>query len=382
MILCILILCLGLASLLINKRPLHILTAVLLPLPALVSFLLLVFSTSYRAQILWGLGVFLILLWYPAVFLRKHGKVVLRIACLATALCLLSSGALYGMERYRESITLREAQDLLDRYAPYGEDSLVARLDAPPTLRLEEPLPRMDGATALYPIYSAFARALYPEEQIEGHLLCSTTTGAWDAIVRGDADIIFTAAPNLEQLQEAEDRGVTLNFTPIGKEAFVFFVNAKNPIEGLTLAQVRSIYAGETTQWTDLDVPSLGRIRAFQREPGSGSQSALIRLMGDAPLMTPPTREVAGDMGASSTPSATTKTTPAQSAIPSAFILPKCSPGETSNPCPWRALPPREKTSKTAPTPFPTPFTPSPAPTQTKTPAPCWPGSSPPRARG
>lgn len=295
MILCILILCLGLASLLINKRPLHILTAVLLPLPALVSFLLLVFSTSYRAQILWGLGVFLILLWYPAVFLRKHGKVVLRIACLATALCLLSSGALYGMERYRESITLREAQDLLDRYAPYGEDSLVARLDAPPTLRLEEPLPRMDGATALYPIYSAFARALYPEEQIEGHLLCSTTTGAWDAIVRGDADIIFTAAPNLEQLQEAEDRGVTLNFTPIGKEAFVFFVNAKNPIEGLTLAQVRSIYAGETTQWTDLDVPSLGRIRAFQREPGSGSQSALIRLMGDAPLMTPPTRE--GDMG-------------------------------------------------------------------------------------
>jgi hypothetical protein len=165
MILCILILGLGLASLLINKRPLHILTAVLLPLPALVSFLLLVFSTSYRAQILWGLGVFLILLWYPAVFLRKHGKVVLRIACLATALCLLSSGTLYGMERYRESITLREAQDLLDRYAPYGEDSLVAQLDAPPTLRLEEPLPRMDGATALYPIYSAFARALYPEEQ-------------------------------------------------------------------------------------------------------------------------------------------------------------------------------------------------------------------------
>ncbi|MGI6237381.1 MAG: PstS family phosphate ABC transporter substrate-binding protein [Candidatus Excrementavichristensenella sp.] len=280
MILCILILGLGLASLLINKRPLHILTAVLLPLPALVSFLLLVFSTSYRAQILWGLGVFLILLWYPAVFLRKHGKVVLRIACLATALCLLSSGALYGMERYRESITLREAQDLLDRYTPYGEDSLVARLDAPPTLRLEEPLPRMDGATALYPIYSAFARALYPEEQIEGHLLCSTTTGAWDAIVRGDSDIIFTAAPSREQLQEAEDRGVTLNFTPIGKEAFVFFVNAKNPIESLTLAQVRSIYAGKTTHWRDLDVPSLGRIRAFQREPGSGSQSALIRLMG------------------------------------------------------------------------------------------------------
>jgi DNA-binding transcriptional LysR family regulator len=87
----------------------------------------------------------------------------------------------------------------------------------------------MDGATALYPIYSAFARALYPEEQIEGHLLCSTTTGAWDAIVRGDADIIFTAAPSREQLQEAEDRGVTLNFIPIGKEAFVFFVNAKIP---------------------------------------------------------------------------------------------------------------------------------------------------------
>ena len=59
-------------------------------------------------------------------------------------------------------------------------------------------------------------------------------------------------------------------FTPIGKEAFVFFVNAKNPIEDITVEQIRKIYAGEITRWEELGVKGMGKIRAFQRSEGSG----------------------------------------------------------------------------------------------------------------
>jgi len=85
-------------------------------------------------------------------------------------------------------------------------------------------------------------------------------------------------------------------FTPIGREAFVFFVNAQNPVNSLTMDQIRSIYSGETKNWKELGA-DLGKIRPFQRDEGSGSQSALVRFMGETPLMEPEKENVIAGMG-------------------------------------------------------------------------------------
>ncbi|MBQ6823536.1 MAG: substrate-binding domain-containing protein [Clostridia bacterium] len=191
--------------------------------------------------------------------------------------------------------TLTESEDLLARYAPLSTNKNLATPDQPPTLKLEQ-YPRLDGATALYPIYSAVAVAVYPEN-VAKDTECSTTTGAYERIIEGTADLIFAAAPSEEQQIRAEQEGVELVLTPIGREAFVFFVNSKNPLENITTAQIKSIYAGETTHWDELGVKKLGKIRAFQRDEGSGSQSTLQRLMGDTPLMTPPKEDVVAGMG-------------------------------------------------------------------------------------
>lgn len=179
-------------------------------------------------------------------------------------------------------------------YAPFAEPSKVARLDGEAALSLEGELPVMDGAAALYPVYSAFFRALYPEDE---HLPYSNTRGAYQSIVDGERDIIFVVAPSEEQLQYAADNGVELEFTPIGKEAFVFFVNAENPIDSITVDQIKGIYSGKITNWSELGANGLGKIRAFQRNEGSGSQTALINLMGSTPLMNPPKEDVSGFMG-------------------------------------------------------------------------------------
>jgi len=195
--------------------------------------------------------------------------------------------------------TLEESVNLLESYSPYGEGTKVYVPDEEATLRLTEDIPRMDGATALYPVYSAFARATYPKEllakeynvYLNEYLTCSTTTGAYQRLADGEADVIFAAAPSEEQLEYAKEQGTELVLTPIGREGFVFFVNSENPLEDISVEEIRGIYSGEITKWEELGVSGLGKIRAFQRSEGSGSQSRLIRLMDGKKLMEPPKEE-------------------------------------------------------------------------------------------
>ena len=117
-------------------------------------------------------------------------------------------------------------------------------------------------------------------------------------IVNGRCDVIFAAGPSEEQEEYAKDKGVELVYTPIGREAFVFFVHPDNPLEGLTLDEIRGIYSGRIARWDELGVKGLGGIIAYQRSEGSGSQTALKRfVMRDVPLMEPRKNTVQGDMG-------------------------------------------------------------------------------------
>ena len=217
-------------------------------------------------------------------------------------------GGIYARRAYVESIpTVGEGSNVLYSYSPFMADSKIATLNEEGSLKITEDLPVMDGATALYPVYAAFAKAVYPEaifENEEGwrrydneYLYCSTTAHAYERIVTGEADIIFVASPSKEQAEVAKNCGVELQFTPIGKEAFVFFVNSENDIESISLEDVQRIYTGELNRWSELGVKGLGKIRAFQREEGSGSQSTLEKLMAGKELMEPPEEDVVSGMG-------------------------------------------------------------------------------------
>ena len=76
------------------------------------------------------------------------------------------------------------------------------------------------------------------------------------------------------------------HLTPIGREAFVFFVNSRNPVTELTVDEIQGIYTGEITNWREVGGEDQS-IRPFQRAEDSGSQSALERLMDGLPLVEP-----------------------------------------------------------------------------------------------
>src|SRR5690606_32200273 len=187
----------------------------------------------------------------------------------------------------------------LFEYQPFAEDTKAVKLDEPATFKMEGELPIMDGATALYPIYAAFAQATYPEKGYDvyaSEVMSNTTQVAYDSLISGEVDIIFAAAPSKAQINRAKNRGVELELTPIGKEAFVFFVNSKNEVSDLTLDQIKDIYAGNITNWKEVG-GSNDSIRAFQRPADSGSQTALENLMGDTPIMEAPSEDIVNLMG-------------------------------------------------------------------------------------
>ena len=221
----------------------------------------------------------------------------------------IGCGVYVGFGLYNDSIPVMEDRDsLIYQYEPFAEGSKAVYLDEESTLKFENPTIDMDGATALYPVYSAFVQAVYPEGKYDiydfkyneedgyGQVTCTGTIEAYQRLIAGKTDIIFCAAPSADQLALAEAAGMELHLTPIGREAFDFFVHRDNPVQGLTVAEIQGIYTGEIKNWRELGGKNQ-RIRPYQRAENSGSQSALLRLMEGLPLMEPEKEDRIAGMG-------------------------------------------------------------------------------------
>jgi phosphate transport system substrate-binding protein len=176
-------------------------------------------------------------------------------------------------------------------YVPFTENNKVVLLPEVSTLKLYDNLPSIDGATALYPLYASFVQAVYPEGEYSssgrykynnGIFLPSIdvngTKRAYNNLIDGKVDLIFCAKPSFDQVEKAKEMNINFQLTPIGKEAFVFFVNKRNSISNLTTEQIKDIYSGRITNWIELGGKKK-EIKVFQRSKNSGSQTMLISIM-------------------------------------------------------------------------------------------------------
>jgi len=233
--------------------------------------------------------VFLIFL----IFARNRKK-TLPVWALVIGLYLVAITASIGSYEYNRSITIDTSPNInLDEYLPFDESSKIAELEHEASLKLTGKLPKIDGAAALFPVYSAFVNETYPDtvELWDGTFDYNNTVPGYEILAEKRTDIFIGVYPSQEQIDYAKEQGTEFIFTPIGKEAFVFFVSADNPIESLTTEQIQGIYSGEITNWSEVGGTD-EEIVAFQRNPGSGSQSMLERFMGDKEIMEAPTEQV------------------------------------------------------------------------------------------
>nr|WP_301171815.1 hypothetical protein [Brevibacillus nitrificans] len=121
----------------------------------------LTFYTLLTAGITIGSITLVIVYMFTSINRRLLSKVIIGFIVLGV----LSVAGREGFQAYEASITMTSDQDVdLREYKPFAEQTKAKRLEMPSTLVLRDELPRLDGATALYPLYSAFVQAVYPEK--------------------------------------------------------------------------------------------------------------------------------------------------------------------------------------------------------------------------
>ena len=156
----------------------------------------------------------------------------------------------------------------------------------------------IDGSTATIPITAELARQFCDagDDEIAGYIDHNTTGTAYESLITGKKcgkkdcrkELIFVTEPSEEELQMAEKNGISLDVKPVAYDGFVFITRKDNPVDSLTVEQVKGIYSGEITNWKEVGGKD-SEIMAFQREPNSGSQTAMEQLvMKDAQLMDAP----------------------------------------------------------------------------------------------
>lgn len=277
---------------LIVKIVLTVLIVTVLPMVGSLSLLLLAFGGGFYA-----FALILIPAIIPLIWLKN--KKIHRIYLIAYCALFLVIGSVYTVDRitdeYEKSITIDVTPNInTSEWLPFEEDSNIVKYDSK-TLKLTGELPIIDGATAAFPVYSAFVNAVYPNTTrlYDGVFEYNNTVGGYEKLAEKKTDIFIGAQPSKEQIKYAEECGTAFEYIQIGYEAFVFFVHKDNPIDSLTAEQIRRIYSGEITNWKEVGGKD-EEIEAFQRNEGSGSQSMMLRFMGDVAIMDPEIKEIRG----------------------------------------------------------------------------------------
>lgn len=228
----------------------------------------------------------------PLIY-SKNKKKVLKYCGIYVLILTISISINIIVNKYNEKITIDTNPNInTNEYLPFDSNSKIVKLEEA-SLKLTNNLPIVDGAAAVFPVYSAFVNATYPSNTklYDGTFEYNNTVGGYKLLGEKEIDIFFGAYPSKEQIETAESKGTEFIYTEIGKEAFVFFVHKDNPVQNLTKEQIQKIYSGEITNWKDVGGID-EEIVAFQRNEGSGSQSMLKRFMGDKPIMKPPSEQI------------------------------------------------------------------------------------------
>jgi phosphate transport system substrate-binding protein len=165
--------------------------------------------------------------------------------------------------------------------------------------------PKVDGSTSAQPLQTLMASKLlgiqcdwkydfmymhhtllpsYDDNQDDFSFILQNVrnTGTHTSImnlINGDADFIIVAREaSDEELAVAEVKHVRLIHTPIALDAFTFIVNAENPVNSLTTAQIQGIYTGAITNWNQVGGND-AEIIPYKRNPTSGSQVLMEELV-------------------------------------------------------------------------------------------------------
>lgn len=136
------------------------------------------------------------------------------------------------------------------------------------------------GSTSVEPYAEILAEeymVLYPGIEID--IQGGGSSAGITAARSGTADIGTSS-------RALNDEEKSMWFVEIARDGLAVVINPSNPIQNLTLDQIRDIYTAATTDWSQLGGPE-AKIHVITREEGSGTRSAFSELVMGKSEITP-----------------------------------------------------------------------------------------------
>ena len=185
----------------------------------------------------------------------KRKGVLIAGGCIALAavIALLAVG---GMVIYEQAITIDDRYIAKSDYYPFEEDTqaitpeggseLTFAIDDAPTIL----------ANSAYPLAASYIKSVYPNSTqteydaygMNAYLEASRSPAF--VFDEGEFDILLERGINLKDDYSAPPEGAQV--TLVALDALVIYTHESNPVESLTLEQLRGICTGEITNWAQV----------------------------------------------------------------------------------------------------------------------------------
>jgi phosphate transport system substrate-binding protein len=137
----------------------------------------------------------------------------------------------------------------------------------------------VSGSTSVNPLMEQLKEEY---EKINGNVkIMISATGSGDGI-RNASTGIYDLGMSSRDLTAVE-RGSDLVAVVIALDGIAVIVNNANPVENLSISQIKDIYTGAITQWEQLGGDAGGKtgaIAVISRESGSGTRGAFEEILG------------------------------------------------------------------------------------------------------
>ena len=144
-----------------------------------------------------------------------------------------------------------------------------------------ENYPAVAATSAAAPLARAAASSLLGQEPDSA---LTVRGDACRALLDGSASLVLAEEPAAVLWDAMDAAGAVWDLQPIVMDALVFAVSADNPVDSLSVEQIRDIYAGKITNWSQaggVDLP----IVPLRGAAGSDVQTALENLVLDGAAM-------------------------------------------------------------------------------------------------
>lgn len=119
----------------------------------------------------------------------------------------------------------------------------------------------------------------YVERNLWDKIAHANTHPSYKNLIHRQVELIIVARePSDDELTLAEEQGIEIKTLPIARDALAFIVNSLNPVESISIDQIRAIYSGRLTNWAELGGANQF-IKPFRRNRNSGSEEKMQKLV-------------------------------------------------------------------------------------------------------